>query len=297
MPTLKALIEDASAERPPGSDLVVTGPHYEWLERLEEEQMPSAKAMAHVVRALLRDFKHERSGRFSPSSMGECARRIVFGYAGAPQLPPDVDNQEMMDHGTISHLKWQIEGLTMGYMQEAEVWVHDPDLMVGGSLDGVLHDGSVFEEKTSSMFVYNKIVLDQKQPKWEHLLQVHTYFLLTGADWASVVYEDRSYRAVPRVPDRAASPRSSGRSSAGSTPTGATSRTTPCPRSWRCASRGSARPTGRARTARSATSRHVSEAQALPRGTDLGRSVPLGEALPVWARELIEHVKSMEASA
>jgi hypothetical protein len=188
MPTLKGLIQSAES----GNSLLVTQPHVEWLERLEHEQMPSLKAMQYVVRILLRDFKHERSGRFSPSSMGECARRIVFGYAGAPQLPPDIDNQEMMDHGTAAHLKWQIEGLTMGYMTDAEVWVHDEDLLSGGSMDALLHDDSIFELKTAGNFIYNRIVLQERAPKWENLMQVHNYFLLTGADWASVVYEDRS---------------------------------------------------------------------------------------------------------
>ena len=186
-PTLRGLYEQAQT----GANLVVTGPHVQWLERLEHEQVPNAKALAFVIRALLHDFKHPRPGRFSPSSMGECPRRIVFEHAGAPQLPPDIDNQEMMDHGTISHLKWQIEGLTMGYMREAEVWVEDPDLWVGGSIDAELADASLFECKTVHPFVYNKIVLDTKKPKWEALLQIGTYFMLHGADWASVVYEDR----------------------------------------------------------------------------------------------------------
>ena len=187
MPSLKDLVRSAEA----GDNLMVTGPHSEWLEMLEHEQRPSARAMAYVIRILLGDFKHERSGRFSPSSMGECARRLVFGYAGAPQLPPDIDNQEMMDHGTAAHLKWQIEGLTMGYMEDVEVWVDDPDLLVGGSMDAELHDGSIFELKTAGPFVYNKIVLDQRAPKWENLMQLNTYFMLSGATWGSAVYEDR----------------------------------------------------------------------------------------------------------
>jgi hypothetical protein len=187
MPTLKGLYAQAQA----GSDLVVTGPHYDWLERLEHEQMPSARAMAFQIRAALRDFKHPRPGRFSPSSMGECPRRIMFDFAGAPALGFNVDNQEMMDHGTVSHLKWQVEGLTMGYMTQAEVWVEDTDLMAGGSMDAELSDGSLFELKSAGPWVYNKVVLDGRAPKWENLLQIGTYFILSDKDWASVVYEDR----------------------------------------------------------------------------------------------------------
>lgn len=189
MPTLKELVQSAYN----GQHLVVTAPHSEWMERLEHEQLPSREAMVHVVKSLLMAYKHERSGRFSPSSMGECPRRLVFGWAGAPQQPPDIDVMEMADHGTGAHLRWQIEGLTMGYMTEAEAWVYDDDLMCGGSIDGILSDESLFELKTKAPGPYARIVNDAKVPLWENLLQVHTYFLLTGADWASVVYENRAY--------------------------------------------------------------------------------------------------------
>lgn len=187
MSSLKSLIQDAHE----GSVKVVTGPHVEWLERLEHEQVPNLKAIRHVVKVLLRQYKHPRKGRFSPSNMGECPRRILLSFAGAPELQVDIDNQEMMDHGSFGHLKWQIEGLTMGYMKEAEVWVHDEDLMTGGSIDGVLFDDSLFELKTAAMSVYNRIVVDLRQPKYENLLQVAIYFLLTGETRASVVYENR----------------------------------------------------------------------------------------------------------
>jgi hypothetical protein len=187
MTSLKELVNAAHS----GQDLMVTGPHSEWMERLEHEQQPSARAVAYMLKALFGVYKHPRPGRFSPSSMGECPRRIVFEHAGAPQLAKDIDFQEMADHGTAAHLKWQLEGLTMGYMADAEVWVEDPGLDIGGSIDAVLVDDSVFELKTVHPFVFNKIVLDAKAPKWEHLLQVNTYLMLSGRDWASVVYEDR----------------------------------------------------------------------------------------------------------
>lgn len=187
MSSLKDLIKDAEQNE----HKIVTAPHYDWKERLEHEQVPSQKALHHVIRVLLRQHKHPRKGRFSPSSMGECARKIIFSYAGAPERQSDVDNQEMMDHGSFGHLKWQIEGLTMGYMNEAEVWVYDKDLMCGGSMDAVLHDESIFELKTAALGVYNRIVVDHREPKFENMLQFATYALLFGASWGSVVYENR----------------------------------------------------------------------------------------------------------
>lgn len=189
MPTLRELVQAAYN----GQDLVVTGPHYEWQERREDEQIPNEAALAHVVRTLLGQYKKARKGRFSPSSMGECARRIVFGYAGAPQEPANPELDEMAAHGTFGHLRWQVEGITLGYMKDAEVWAEDKDLLVGGSMDGILYDDSLFELKTKAPGAYSRVVTDAAAPTWANKLQVHTYFLLSGMDWASVVYENRAY--------------------------------------------------------------------------------------------------------
>lgn len=190
MATLRGLLEEAS--KGDDSSLVVTGPHSRWLETPEEEQIYSEEALRFIDAVLRRKFKHPRTLRFSPSSMGECARRNVFGYAGAPQIPPDIDNQEMMDHGSWGHLKWQAEGLTVGYMTAGEVWVFNEDLRSGGSMDATLVDGSGFELKTAGGFVYTKIVQVERQPKIENRMQVSNYQLLSDIDWFSIVYEDRS---------------------------------------------------------------------------------------------------------
>jgi len=184
---LKQLLRDAAR----GTALVVIGPHTEWAERPEEEQLYSPRALQFVLDSLQRKYKHERSGRFSPSSMGKCPRRVMFGYAGAPGLPPDIDNQEQMDHGSWTHLKWQAEGLTMEYMTDAEVWVFDPDLRCGGSMDASLEDDSVFELKTVIWPIYNRVVQVANWGEYEHLLQTATYMLLADKDMASLVYEDR----------------------------------------------------------------------------------------------------------
>lgn len=187
MPTLKGLYQEALR----GEDLVVTQPHVKWLETPEEEKIFSDEAIQFAVDVWQRKYKHPRAGRFSPSAMGKCGRRVVFGFAGAPELPPSSENQEMMDHGSMIHLKWQMEGITTGFMTGAEVWVFDKDLRVGGSMDASLIDGSSFELKSAMWNVYNKVVTIDRWPKWENLLQDATYKLIADIDWSSVVYEDR----------------------------------------------------------------------------------------------------------
>ena len=189
MTSLKGLINAARS----GTDLIVTGPHYQWMERLETEQMPSPAAVMHAIKAYLRLYKRPRTGRFSASGIGRCRRETVFGYAGAPQTGVEPSGQEIFDHGTAAHLRWQMEGLTMGYMKEAEVWVEDKDLLVGGSIDAELSNDDVFELKSAAPSVYRRIVDEQGYPKAENIMQGDTYMLLKDAPYMSLVYEDRSY--------------------------------------------------------------------------------------------------------
>ena len=189
MTSLKDLVKNADAN----VNLFVTGPHYKWMEKAEEDQVYSPEAIQHVQDVLSRKYKHERSGRFSPSSMGMCPRRQVLSFAGAPQVGFDEASLEMMDHGTWIHLKWQAEGITMGWMAAGEVWVHDEGLRCGGSMDGRNSDGSMFELKSAAPSVYTRTVADNKAPKYENMLQVATYELIADIDFASVVFEDRAY--------------------------------------------------------------------------------------------------------
>lgn len=189
----KELAAAHAALADPSAALVVTGPHYEWLGRPEEARAYSDAAIAHVVKALQGGYKHPRAGRFSPSAMGRCERRIMFGYAGTPALGFDEESAEMADHGTWIHLRWQAEGITMGWMTAAEAWVEDPDLRIGGSMDGVLTDESMFEAKSAAPNVYTRVVMDEKWPKPEAVFQTDTYLMLADRDVASVVYEDRAY--------------------------------------------------------------------------------------------------------
>lgn len=173
--------------------LVVTEPHSEWMERDESLQVYSDEAIEFVGKALRNEFKRPRAGRLSPSALGKCPRRVAFGFAGLDEEKWEANSLEIVDAGTWAHLKWQAEGLTMGYLSEAEHWVEDPSLYVGGSLDGVLHEHSVFELKSAAPSVFSRQVLDQQQPHAEYEVQTTAYMMLFGASHASMVYEDRAY--------------------------------------------------------------------------------------------------------
>lgn len=188
MPTLGSMLADAKA----GRERFVTPYHVQWQEMSEDEQVYSEEALEHVMKVLRKEYKHPRAGRFSPSAMGECDRAVVFGFAGAPQAGFDLDNVEMMEHGSWSHLRWQAEAITMGWMTAGEAWTYDPDTLAGGSMDGVMIDESIFELKTAGSFVYTRIVNTEREPTPGAVFQVDTYLVLSDRDTASIVYENRS---------------------------------------------------------------------------------------------------------
>lgn len=174
-----------------GTSLYVTKKHAEFLETPEYER-PRTERVADILRDIyLGKFKHERTGRFSPSSAGGCPRAALFAYQGAPQVGENLDSQDLMSHGTDLHSLWQAEGLEMGWLVEVEKWVYSKELNCGGSIDGIMDDGSLFELKTGAQSVYSK-VLKEDQAKWEHRMQVEIYFELSGIDIASIVYEERN---------------------------------------------------------------------------------------------------------
>jgi hypothetical protein len=188
MADLRGLLTEARKENP----LVVTGPHYRWLERPEEDRIYSDEALEFVVKALRGGFKHPRPGRFSASAIGGCERRMIFGFQGVPELPEDLDSPDLMGLGTWGHLRWQAEGITTGWIKEPEVWTLDRTMRVGGSIDALIFDDSVFELKTIHPFKYTKVTQVENEPLLPHALQTTVYELLEGVQFGSIVYEDRS---------------------------------------------------------------------------------------------------------
>jgi hypothetical protein len=91
--------------------------------------------------------------------------------------------------GNFLHLKWQMAGLTEGWLAQAEVSVDAPHLRFSGTLDGILFDGSGFEFKTINNYGHNFTWLD---PKPIHVRQVHAYMVLKPEiERFSVIYENK----------------------------------------------------------------------------------------------------------
>lgn len=202
------ILRQAQLANETGLERVITPAHTKWMEHTKGEVYYSPEAIQYAQDVWAGKFKKARDGRFSPSSLGQCERRIMLQYRDAPQDPVPVKSLDQMYLGTLMHLSWQMEGLSAGWLLQGETFVHD-GYRLGGSMDGILHDDSVFELKSTRSQLFSKIVSKEQAPKWDHLLQIEAYFRCSGRNRASLLYQDRDsgethefrVKSDPRVED------------------------------------------------------------------------------------------------
>ena len=168
-------------------DLVVSPRHDQWMrENGDAKYSPTAIRFAEEQ---FRAQQRERKGTISASSLGSCRRRQIFGFLGWFQLPPTGKTAAIFHNGTFMHIRWQMAGLTEGWMAQAEVPVGDNALDMSGTMDGVAYDGSIVELKSCNSNAFRRV--NTFGVNEEHVFQVGTYGVATGRDKAVVIYEDK----------------------------------------------------------------------------------------------------------
>lgn len=184
MTTLKSLLRAAK------EDLPITVRHERWLASNTTEYNEAALDFAQAALGNKVGGSRNRRRLFRASGMGGCLRQRVFTYLGVPGEREITSSLSNIFHtGHFLHLKWQLAGLTEGWLKEAEKPVENEELLLGGTMDGVLYDDSGFEFKTINSWGFKKIFQDG--PKKEHVLQTHAYMLMTDMEAFSVVYENK----------------------------------------------------------------------------------------------------------
>jgi hypothetical protein len=181
-------------------ELVVTPAHERWLiANPNAEYSDDAKAF---LAEQIGKPDRVRSGSFSPSSAGTCLRRRQFEYLGLPRRPFKTSTIQIFHNGTWTHLRWQAAGLSAGWLDQAEVPVAHPKLMMKGTMDGRLVNGQGLEIKSINSNGFRNVM--KYGPKREHLYQVTSYSIASGIeDWV-VLYEDKDtneYREFRFSPD------------------------------------------------------------------------------------------------
>lgn len=171
-------------------DLPITLRHERWLQSNSEAHY-SPEAIAFAQRALSGEFSNRPRMRFRSSSTGMCARKRIFSAIGVPEADRiDSKLSNIFHTGNMLHLKWQLAGLTEGWLKEAEVAADNPNINFGGTLDGILHDGSGFEFKS----INDRGFADTwANPKPVHVRQVHAYmYLRKDISAFSIIYENKN---------------------------------------------------------------------------------------------------------
>lgn len=177
-----------------------------WLKRPESERRWSASALEHARKVFAGEYAKPRENRISPSGFGgKCLRETLFSFAGAPKLPSPWQSEALMEDGGFDHLKWQMIGLSAGFLTDVEGFRHVPELRLGGSRDGVGDDDSLFELKNTAEHLYKAIVTGNgsaanyaRDMVEKHKTQMEAYWLLDEltdgvlAPFGSLVYVNRA---------------------------------------------------------------------------------------------------------
>lgn len=175
-------------------DLPVSLRHERWL-LANDDAVYSDEAIEFARRQLARETGGERKGRerryFRASGMGRCARARIFAFSGE-QGKRSIESRKinLFHTGSFIHLKWQMAGLTEGWLTAAEVPFEEPTVPMAGTLDGVLHDGSGFECKSANERSFKRVMTFG--PLAEHLLQTTAYMVLAKLTRFSIVYENKA---------------------------------------------------------------------------------------------------------
>jgi hypothetical protein len=171
--------------------LPITVMHEEWMTaNPEPHYSKAAQEFAATQLAGKSGSQRLRKRMFRASSAGQCTRRQVLAMAGVPKMEkitPDL--AAIFATGHFIHLKWQMQGLTAGWLKVAEVPVDRDDLRAGGTMDGICHDDGGFELKSINSRGFGSV--NTYGPKDMHDFQVHHYMYLGGLDHFSIVYENK----------------------------------------------------------------------------------------------------------
>lgn len=174
-------------------DLPITVRHEKWLiDNSDPVFSESAISFAAKVLSGKVGGKRSRKPGFRASGMGKCARARVFARIGTVGVSEQFSSTQSNTFftGNVMHLKWQLAGLTEGWMIQAEVPLHNDKHDLGGTADGLIYDGSLFEFKSINKRGYAWV--NMNGPNEDHKRQVAAYKLLKPElTAASIIYENK----------------------------------------------------------------------------------------------------------
>lgn len=172
------------------TELVVSNRHEAWMARNANPDY-SMDAVEFGRKALFdQGSPRDRRGTYSASSLNSCVRRQQFTFLGMPDVWNNPKTNGILQNGTFMHIRWQMAGLTEGWMKAAEVPVGHNHMRLSGTQDGVAYNDYVVELKSINTYGFSSV--NTFGPKEGHEEQVGTYVAATGAPGAVIIYEDKN---------------------------------------------------------------------------------------------------------
>ena len=145
-----------------------------------------------ITKDSLDNSRTSGKGRIRPSLIGDtCERKHLFSYMGIPQKEKEDSSQDVMDAGTWGHYRWQLAGLSQGWLKDIEIQLSYEPWILRGAMDGLISDNSGFELKTTNSHKFAEIV-KANTPVLAHLMQTHAYMRALDLSHFSIVYENRN---------------------------------------------------------------------------------------------------------
>ena len=134
----------------------------------------------------------DRSGRFGASARGKCHRYQMWQFLGMPERRVlDPEKLNMFNDGKWRHIRWQMMAMQSGAVTHVEYPLSLPKYRLKSSADGLNSiDTFLFELKGDRHMA--RLLDTPGGVVYEHDLQVHAMFLMTGWDLASYVMEDKA---------------------------------------------------------------------------------------------------------
>lgn len=179
-------------------DNVISRRYEEWAKNNGNPKY-SDKALEFATKALSdQGHPRKRAGTISASSLGKCMRQQQFTFLGMPKKPIEAKTGSIFVNGTFMHIRWQMAGLTEGWLQEAEVPVPaDNPYRLSGTMDGIADDGSVVEFKSCNDRSFAQVM--SFGPLSGHETQGGAYLLATGRERVIFLYENKNDQSFTEI--------------------------------------------------------------------------------------------------
>lgn len=148
-----------------------------------------------IDRHIAREHRPKQVGRYYPSEVGNCMRKVWYSYKYPQEIEPDL--RKIFEVGNIMH-GFVVEVLKSGRNREVELLksefpfrIEEKNFTVSGRVDDLI----LVKESGKNVLVEVKScknILAVKKPQPSHIVQLQFYMHATGVHNGIILYIDKS---------------------------------------------------------------------------------------------------------